>query len=125
MASELIKLFDTAIRTPPYDWFGLSLQYTVYPQSGLKISIELMFEFSQVSVPMIMSGLVEWMTCSNSMVLFLTDWKFMFKTLSGRLKEFGLSLLGAVFVVLLGVEVWMGSGGRGDLSVVENLNQLP
>ena len=30
------------------------------------------------------------------------------------MKEFG--LLGAVFVVLLGVEVWMGSGGRGDLS---------
>ena len=48
------------------------------------------------------------------MVLFLTDWKFMFKTLSGRLKEFG--LLGAVFVVLLGVEVWMGFGGCGDLS---------
>ena len=59
VASELIKLFDTAIRTPPYDWFGLSLRYTVYSQSGLKISIELMFEFSQVSVPMIMSGLVE------------------------------------------------------------------
>ena len=53
VASELIKSFDTAIRTPPYDWFGLSLRYTVYPQSGLKISIELMFEFSQVSVPMI------------------------------------------------------------------------
>ena len=39
----------------------------------------------------------------------------MFKTLSGRLKEFG--LLGAVFVVLLGVEVWMGFGGCGDLLV--------
>ena len=38
----------------------------------------------------------------------------MFKTLSGRLEEFG--LLGAVFVVLLGVEVWMGFGGCGDLS---------
>ena len=31
----------------------------VYPQSGFKISIKLMFEFSQVSVPMIMSGLVD------------------------------------------------------------------
>ena len=68
------------------------------------------------------------MTCSSSMVLFLTDWKLMFETLSGQLKEFGLSLLGAVFVVLLGVEVWMGSGGRGDLSegkvVSRNENEL-
>ena len=50
------------------------------------------------------------------MVLFLTDSKFMFKTLSGRLKEFG--LLGAVFVVLLGVEVWMGSGDLAEAKVV-------
>ena len=50
------------------------------------------------------------------MDLFLTDWKFMFKTLSGRLKEFG--LLGAVFVVLLGVEVWMGSGDLSEAKVV-------
>ena len=49
----------------------------------------------------------------------------MFKTLSGRLKEFGLSLLGAVFVILLGVEVWMDSGGRGDLSEGEQVKMCP
>ena len=47
VAPELIKSFVTAIRTPQYDWFGLSLRYTVYPKSGLNISIEIMFAFSQ------------------------------------------------------------------------------
>ena len=45
-ASELIKSFDTTIGISQlYDWFGLSLWYKVYPQSGLNVSIELMFEF--------------------------------------------------------------------------------
>ena len=52
VTTEQIKLFVTAIKTPPYDLLGLSLRYTLNPSADLIISLELMVEFSHVSVPM-------------------------------------------------------------------------
>ena len=58
----------------------------MWPISGLKISFEVIDGCSQVSVPMITSGLTECAICWSSCSLLLQDWKFMFTMRRGLLK---------------------------------------
>ena len=60
---------------------------------GGKSSFDGTEEFSQVSVPVMMSGLVELIISSRSDFLLQTDWKFMFRTLMGLLTLFEMSLV--------------------------------
>ena len=60
-------------------------------------------------MPIITSGLTEFTKCSNSCILFLDDWKFIFNSLSGSTV---LSLVVGGLSLPLGVEVCSGHFGE-------------
>ena len=81
--SSLIKWSLTAMRTPPPCWPFLSLLNMRKPSGN--ISLFLIPGSSQVSLPIIMSGLVLSMIFLTRCCLRLMDWKLIFSTRSGVL----------------------------------------